>query len=85
MTRRSDLRPSRSQLTPVWAPMALPVLKLVQPRLRAGASILLDNSIGSAKRYAELLDYVRADPAFQCVCVPYHKGLEMWVYYPDTE
>lgn len=71
-------------LTPVWAPMALPALKLVQPQLRPGATVLLDNSIGSAQRYAELLGYVRADPAFQCLCVPYHKGLEVWVYYPEA-
>lgn len=63
--------------------MALPALKLVQPHLRAGATIVLDNSIGSAQRYAELLAYVRADSAFQCICVPYHKGLEVWVYYPE--
>jgi predicted O-methyltransferase YrrM len=63
--------------------MALPALKLVRPHLRPGATIVADNIIASAARYADLLAYVDADPAFQRITVPYHKGLAVIVYYPE--
>ncbi|BEJ10759.1 hypothetical protein CspHIS471_0101810 [Cutaneotrichosporon sp. HIS471] len=69
-------------LLDIWADMALPALKLVQPHLRPGATIVCDNIIASAARYADLLAYVRADPAFQCITVPYHKGLGVFIYHP---
>ncbi|BEI79689.1 hypothetical protein CcaverHIS002_0102180 [Cutaneotrichosporon cavernicola] len=69
-------------LLDIWADMALPALKLVQPHLRPGATIVCDNIIASAARYADLLAYVRADPAFQRITVPYHKGLGVFIYSP---
>jgi predicted O-methyltransferase YrrM len=64
--------------------MALPALKLVQPKLRHGAVVFVDNTIGSAARYKELLEYMRApDSGFANLTVPYDKGFEMSVYLPS--
>jgi hypothetical protein len=66
----------------VWTPMALPTLKLVQPKLRHGAVVIVDNTIGNAG-YKDLLDYLRAPRSgFSNITLPYSKGLEMSVYLP---
>ncbi|KAL2436196.1 hypothetical protein ABEF95_004861 [Exophiala dermatitidis] len=70
-------------LLDIWSPLALPVLKLVQPKLRRGAVVITDNSIGAAKGYKDLLEYLRAeDSGFTNLTLPYSKGLEMSVYLP---
>ena len=62
----------------VWAPLALPALKLVEPKMRPGTVIIIDNSISSASRYAELLAYLRAPGnGFTSLTIPYSKGLDM--------
>lgn len=64
----------------VWAPVALPALKLLEPKLRSGAVIIIDNTIGSAKGYAELLAHLRSpDNGYTNLTLPYTKGLEMCV------
>lgn len=68
----------------VWAPLALPTLKLVLPRLRAGAVVVVDNTISSADRYQELLTFLRAPGSlFTNLTLPYANGLEMCVYLPS--
>ena len=63
--------------------MTLPALKLVQPNLRYGAVVVIDNTIASAERYKDLLAYLRApDSGFLNLTLPYNKGLEMCVYVP---
>lgn len=70
-------------LLDIWATLALPVLKLVQPRMRRGAVVIVDNTISSASRYKDLLEYLRApDSGFTNLTLPYTKGLEMSVYMP---
>ncbi|KAJ9495981.1 hypothetical protein H2202_008503 [Exophiala xenobiotica] len=70
-------------LLDIWAPLALPVLKLVQPRMRRGAVVIVDNTISSAARYKDLLAYLRAsDSGFTNLTLPYTKGLEVSVYMP---
>ncbi|KAK5467211.1 hypothetical protein LTS15_000183 [Exophiala xenobiotica] len=70
-------------LLDIWAPLALPVLKLVQPRMRRGAVVIVDNTISSSSRYKDLLNYLRAsDSGFTNLTLPYTKGLEMSVYMP---
>lgn len=44
----------------VWTPMALPTLKLVQPKLRYGAVVVSDNTLSAAEGYKDLLEYLRA-------------------------
>ena len=65
--------------------MALPTLKVVQPKLRHGAVIITDNTIGSAEGYKDLLGYIR-DPqnGFTTMTLPFYKGLEMSVYLPQA-
>ena len=63
--------------------MTLPALKLVQPHLRHGAVVITDNSISSAKRYEDLLSYMRnPGSGFANLTLPYSNGLEMSVYAP---
>ncbi|KAF2094066.1 hypothetical protein NA57DRAFT_46778 [Rhizodiscina lignyota] len=70
-------------LLDIWAPMTLPALKLVQPHLRHGAIVIVDNTIASASRYKDLLQHLRAEGSgFLNLTLPYHKGLEMCIYYP---
>ena len=68
----------------VWAPLALPTLKLVQPMFRHGALVLTDNTISSAAAYKDLLAYLRApDSGFHNLTLPYTNGFEMSVYLPS--
>ncbi|KEF57250.1 uncharacterized protein A1O9_05167 [Exophiala aquamarina CBS 119918] len=70
-------------LLDIWAPLALPTLKTVQPRLRHGAVVLADNTISGAEGYADLLAYLR-DPesGFKSMTLPFTNGFEMSVYLP---
>jgi hypothetical protein len=57
--------------------LTLPVLKLVEPKMRSGAVVIIDNSISSAARYEGLLKYLRAPGSgFTNLTIPYSKGLE---------
>lgn len=63
--------------------MALPTLKLVQPKMRYGAVVIADNTIGAAKGYKDMLEYLRnPESGFINLTLPYTKGLEMSVYLP---
>ncbi|KAL7802348.1 S-adenosyl-L-methionine-dependent methyltransferase [Trichoderma aethiopicum] len=67
-------------LLDIWAPVALPALKLLEPKLRSGAVVIIDNSISSASRYKELLDHLRSPTSgYTNLTLPYSKGLEMCV------
>ncbi|GES62062.1 O-methyltransferase [Aspergillus terreus] len=71
-------------LLDIWTPMALPTLKLIQPKMRHGAIVIADNTIKSGVNYKELLDYLRApDSGFTNLTLPYSNGLEMSVYLPQ--
>lgn len=75
---------SNSLTLPVWTPMALPTLKIVQPKLRHGAMIIADNTIMAKDSYKEFLDYVRAPGSgFIDTTVPFEGGLEVIVYAPS--
>ncbi|KZF19077.1 hypothetical protein L228DRAFT_234760 [Xylona heveae TC161] len=70
-------------LLDIWTPMALPTLKLIQPHLRQGAVVIIDNTISSATRYKDLLGYLRSkDSGFTNLTIPYSNGLELCVYSP---
>lgn len=48
--------------------------------MRSGAVVILDNSIGSAARYAELLAHLRSpESGYTNLTLPYSKGLDMCV------
>ncbi|KAL2182103.1 S-adenosyl-L-methionine-dependent methyltransferase [Thermothelomyces heterothallicus CBS 202.75] len=70
-------------LLDIWTPMALPTLKIVQPRLKKGAIVLADNTTMARTWYKEYLDYIH-DPAngFKTTEIPYSGGLQMSVYLP---
>ncbi|TVY93253.1 hypothetical protein LAWI1_G005443 [Lachnellula willkommii] len=77
-TLKDDVPTLDLVLIDIWAPVALPALKLLEPKMRSGAVVLVDNSISSADRYAELLAHLRL-PAngYTNLTLPYSKGLEM--------
>ncbi|KAH8811128.1 S-adenosyl-L-methionine-dependent methyltransferase [Xylogone sp. PMI_703] len=86
--REGDLRETLKENIPtvdlvlldIWAPVALPALKLLEPHMRPGAVVILDNSITSATRYAELLEHLRSPTnGYTNLTLPYSKGLEMSV------
>ncbi|KAG6855928.1 hypothetical protein H0H87_009362 [Tephrocybe sp. NHM501043] len=90
--REGDLRETLKEnikevdllLLDIWTPMALPTLTLIQPRMRYGAVVIVDNTIQAAERYKELLDYLRAPGSgFTNLTLPYSNGLEMCVYLPQ--
>ncbi|KAF3074964.1 hypothetical protein CFAM422_003129 [Trichoderma lentiforme] len=67
-------------LIDIWAPVALPALKLLEPKLRSGAVVVIDNSISSATRYKELLGHLRSPTnGYTNLTLPYSKGLELCV------
>ncbi|KAL7959338.1 S-adenosyl-L-methionine-dependent methyltransferase [Trichoderma compactum] len=67
-------------LIDIWAPVALPALKLLEPKLRSGAVVIIDNSISSATRYKELLGHLRSPTnGYTNLTLPYCKGLELSV------
>jgi len=79
-TLKSDIPALDLVLIDIWAPVALPALKLLEPKLRSGAVVIIDNSISSASRYAELLGHLRSpDSGYTNLTIPYSKGLEMSV------
>ncbi|KAJ9144097.1 O-methyltransferase [Pleurostoma richardsiae] len=82
-TLKQDLGVVDLLLLDIWTPMALPTLKLVQPRMRKGAVVITDNTVSSAKSYKEFLTHIR-DPnsGFINLTLPYKGGLEMSVYLP---
>ncbi|CAK7219534.1 hypothetical protein SBRCBS47491_003885 [Sporothrix bragantina] len=82
-TLKTDLEDVDFLLLDIWTPMALPTLKVVQPKMRHGAVVVTDNTQSAAKSYRELLTYLR-DPAngFVNVVLPYKGGLEMSIYQP---
>lgn len=70
----------------VWTPLALPTLKIIQPRLRRGAVVVTDNVVMAKILYKEFLTYIRSpENGFKTMTVPYSGGLEVSVYLPDTE
>ncbi|OBT66483.1 hypothetical protein VE03_03617 [Pseudogymnoascus sp. 23342-1-I1] len=73
-------------LLDIWTPMALPTLKIIQPRLRRGAVVIADNVVMSKILYKEFLTYVRSpENGFKTMTVPYSGGLEVSVYLPDVQ
>ncbi|KAJ5582980.1 hypothetical protein N7535_001600 [Penicillium sp. DV-2018c] len=74
--RVGDLRETLRGDLGFWTPLALPVLKLVQPFLRPGAVIVVDNTVKAAHGYAELFSYLDAEGSgFRRVTMPYEGGL----------
>ncbi|KAL7904752.1 S-adenosyl-L-methionine-dependent methyltransferase [Trichoderma velutinum] len=79
-TLKSNIPQLDLVLIDIWAPVALPALKLLEPSLRSGAVVLIDNSISSATRYKELLGHLRSPTnGYTNLTIPYSKGLELCV------
>ncbi|KAF7194130.1 Catechol O-methyltransferase A [Pseudocercospora fuligena] len=68
----------------IWSPMALPILKTLEPKLRNGAMLLTDNTISAAEGYAEFLSYIKADGSpYTTMTLPFEDGLELTLYSPN--
>lgn len=67
-------------LLDIWAPMALPVLKLLEPRIRKGGVVFVDNCTSGKDRYKELDDHLnREGSGWHCVVIPFRDGFKMAV------
>ncbi|RYN85255.1 hypothetical protein AA0119_g13255 [Alternaria tenuissima] len=72
-------------LLDIWTPLALPTLKLIQPKLKDGSVILTDNVGMASFLYTDFLGYIRSpENGFRSLKVPFSGGLEMSVYLPQT-
>ncbi|QEH31574.1 O-methyltransferase [Aquisphaera giovannonii] len=66
-----------------WKDLALPVLKLVEPRLRPGALVIADDTDKFESVMRPYLDYVRAPGSgYVSVRVPIGDGIELSVRTP---
>ncbi|KAI1486579.1 O-methyltransferase [Biscogniauxia mediterranea] len=72
-------------LLDIWTPLALPALRLVQPFLKMGALIVVDNITAANEGYRELNAYLD-DPknGFKSTVAPYSGGLSVVVYVGPT-
>ncbi|KAF3762658.1 S-adenosyl-L-methionine-dependent methyltransferase [Cryphonectria parasitica EP155] len=67
-------------LLDIWTPLALPTLKLVQPRLKKGAMIIADNVEAAKAGYRDLLEYVsNPENGFRTMNLPFSGGLQLIV------
>ncbi|KAB8208519.1 hypothetical protein BDV34DRAFT_210920 [Aspergillus parasiticus] len=60
-TLKEHVPPVDMLLLDIWAPMTLPALKALQPHLRYGAVVIVDNTISSAGHYEDLLEYLQQE------------------------
>lgn len=61
--------------------MALLTLEVVEPHLRPGATILVDNLKDAASRYKELINYLHdSQSGYTNMVLPFSRGLGMSVY-----
>ncbi|CAF3541885.1 hypothetical protein SNK04_010117 [Fusarium graminearum] len=68
-------------LLDIWTPLALPTLKLVQPRMQPGATVVADNTDAAKSGYKELMAYLEDGAnGFKISTVPYSGGLLVAVY-----
>jgi len=67
-------------LLDIWAPVALPTLQLLEPALRPGAILFIDNTVTSRDRYKDLLNYID-DPTkgWQSQTLPFTGGFDVAV------
>lgn len=73
-----------SSIPPVWTPVVLSTLNVVEPKMRHGAVVITDNTIGAARGYKDLLEYLRTpESGYINMTLPFSKGLEMSVYLPQ--
>ncbi|SPJ89160.1 related to O-methyltransferase [Fusarium torulosum] len=68
-------------LLDIWTPLALPTLKLVQPRMKQGATVVVDNTEAAKAGYKDLMAYLDdVANGFRTSTVPYSGGLLVAVY-----
>ena len=70
-------------LLDIWAPMALPVLRLLTPQLREGAVVLCDNVDRFSREYRRYVAHVQRPTAALSMTLPFSGGFEMSVRLPQ--
>ncbi|MCJ1470535.1 hypothetical protein MMC07_009181 [Pseudocyphellaria aurata] len=75
-TLKTNLEEVDLVLIDIWVALALPALKILQPKLRSGAVVIVDNTTSLGDLYADLLNYLR-DPngSFTTLTLPYSNGI----------
>ena len=65
--------------------MVLPVIKLIEPRLKPGCIFIADNTISSAEGYQDFFNHINAfGSGYTTLTLPYENGLGMTVYRPTS-
>lgn len=68
-------------LLDIWCELAMPTLRLVQPHMKVGAMIVMDNVLVAQKGYKELMAYLKdSENGFRITTAPYAGGLGIAVY-----
>ena len=66
--------------------MVLPVVKLLEPKMKDGCVLVADNTVASKERYREFLEYVDGEGSgYVRTALPYSGGLEMILYRSGSE
>lgn len=67
-------------LLDIWAPIALPLLSLLEKKIRRGGVVFVDNSISGEERYKELNDRLDGEGSgWHSIVVPFRDGFKMAV------
>ncbi|KAF2166058.1 hypothetical protein M409DRAFT_23786 [Zasmidium cellare ATCC 36951] len=84
-TLQADLPSIDFVLFDIWTPMVMPTLRILEPKLKAGAILIADNTAAPGNGYGEFLDHLRAEAApYSALTLPYQDGLELAVYTPRS-
>ena len=61
--------------------MVVPTLELLEPKMRPGAVLVVDNTAASVEGYKPFFEYIRArESKYRTLTLPYSGGLEMVTY-----
>lgn len=65
-------------LLDIWAPLALPIVQVLEKALRPGALLFVDNALTGKQRYADLNNYLQnPSNGWKIIILPFSNGFEM--------
>ncbi|WPH02241.1 S-adenosyl-L-methionine-dependent methyltransferase [Acrodontium crateriforme] len=82
-TLKSDMPLIDFVLFDIWTDMVVPTLDILEPRLKHGAVLLVDNTVASRGGYEAFLARIKAENSnYKSMTLPFDGGLEMVTYWP---
>ncbi|KAI1152729.1 O-methyltransferase [Nemania diffusa] len=65
----------------IWTPMALPTLRVLEPNLKKGTVLVVDNVVSAVDGYRDFHEYIKTHrDTYRSLVLPYAGGLEFIVY-----